>query len=425
MAEAKKPYGDVEYADNGLQPDGKKRYPIDSSDHCRSAWSYIHQAKNAAKYTAEQLKRIKAKILAAGRKYGIEFDESKKVAAAEMRGIELARPGTWQLSSGTATWTKQHLIDAARYAQRPGSRPWPVKIGHSDPRFDGEPAMGWVGNVRVEDRADGPALIGDITGMPDWLAASARDAWPYRSIEGWMDFTDPETGEKFSLVGEALALLGVTAPGVSTIQSLRDLPKAVGITAASGTRVVASMSSAPVAAEEGAGPMDPAMTRTALGLSADAPDDEVASAMEAAAAALRGDPAPAPVQASLFGDEQQPAKPKAAAIPPGMKLVSASAWDEREDTIKGLTSFVEQAKRDKRDDIIGDAVRAGKFTPAQRPHFVKLWDADPDGTRELIEKLTPNTALAVMASGYATEADDMAFEAEFAHLFPPSPSKRG
>ena len=63
--EGDKPYGDVEYADSGLQSDGKKRYPIDTEAHIRAAWSYIHKPKNAGQYTAEQLGKVKAKIVAA------------------------------------------------------------------------------------------------------------------------------------------------------------------------------------------------------------------------------------------------------------------------------------------------------------------------------------------------------------------------
>lgn len=171
--------------------------------------------------------------------------------------------------------------------------------------------------------------------------------------------------------------------------------------------------------------MDPAKTREALGLSADAPDEEVRSAMQVALQSLGGDTGPAkqPVQASLFDDGGEPAaaKPKVAPIPQGMMLVAASVWEQREEAIKTLTAHMESAKRKERDEVIAEAVRAGKFTPAQRQHFAQLWDLDPDGTREAIGKLTPNTALAVMASGYAGDTDiDTALEAEFAHLFPPA-----
>jgi uncharacterized Zn finger protein (UPF0148 family) len=61
------------YADPGYQKDKKPRYPTDSKSHCRSAWGYINKAKNAAKYTANQLARIKGKIKAACKRFGIDI----------------------------------------------------------------------------------------------------------------------------------------------------------------------------------------------------------------------------------------------------------------------------------------------------------------------------------------------------------------
>lgn len=76
MTTSTMPYGDVSYADPGYQADKKKRYPLDSEAHCRAAWSYINQADNAAKYTAEQVSAIKGRIKAAGKKYGITFADN-------------------------------------------------------------------------------------------------------------------------------------------------------------------------------------------------------------------------------------------------------------------------------------------------------------------------------------------------------------
>jgi hypothetical protein len=56
---------DVEYADPGYQSDGKKRYPIDTDRHIRAAWSYINKPGNASRYTDDQLRRIRAAIIAA------------------------------------------------------------------------------------------------------------------------------------------------------------------------------------------------------------------------------------------------------------------------------------------------------------------------------------------------------------------------
>jgi phage head maturation protease len=57
----------VEYADPGYQADGRKRYPIDTEEHIRAAWAYIHQPGNARHYTEGQLARIEARIVAAWR----------------------------------------------------------------------------------------------------------------------------------------------------------------------------------------------------------------------------------------------------------------------------------------------------------------------------------------------------------------------
>ncbi len=73
---ANEPYGpssEAHYADPGYQEDGKKRYPLDTEDHCRSAWSFINKADNADRYTPDQLKAIKKRIMAAGKEYGVEF----------------------------------------------------------------------------------------------------------------------------------------------------------------------------------------------------------------------------------------------------------------------------------------------------------------------------------------------------------------
>jgi hypothetical protein len=59
-SEGENKYGDVEFADAK-----NKKYPIDTVEHIRAAWNYINKAKNAAKYSAEDVKAIKAKIISA------------------------------------------------------------------------------------------------------------------------------------------------------------------------------------------------------------------------------------------------------------------------------------------------------------------------------------------------------------------------
>lgn len=53
-------YGDVKFAD----PENDK-YPIDTDEHIRAAWNYIHKEKDADKYSADDLAAIKRRIVAA------------------------------------------------------------------------------------------------------------------------------------------------------------------------------------------------------------------------------------------------------------------------------------------------------------------------------------------------------------------------
>ncbi len=62
LAAGKEPYGDVHYADPGYQKDGKKRYPLDTEQHVRSAHSYFSKPSNYERYTPEQRAKIKARI---------------------------------------------------------------------------------------------------------------------------------------------------------------------------------------------------------------------------------------------------------------------------------------------------------------------------------------------------------------------------
>lgn len=67
-AEGERRYGDVDFAD----PVNKK-YPIDTEEHVRAAWSYIHMPRNAEEYSADDLATIEARIRTAAERYGIDL----------------------------------------------------------------------------------------------------------------------------------------------------------------------------------------------------------------------------------------------------------------------------------------------------------------------------------------------------------------
>jgi len=81
QAKVKGEYGsaaEASYSDPGYQADKKPRYPLKKDGawdkkRIKAAWGYIHHEDNAAKYTADQLARIKGRIRAAAKKVGIEL----------------------------------------------------------------------------------------------------------------------------------------------------------------------------------------------------------------------------------------------------------------------------------------------------------------------------------------------------------------
>jgi hypothetical protein len=68
--EGERKYGDVTYAD-----ETNKKYPIDTPEHVRAAWSYINHKDNAAKYDRADVATIKQRIKAAAKRLGVEISE--------------------------------------------------------------------------------------------------------------------------------------------------------------------------------------------------------------------------------------------------------------------------------------------------------------------------------------------------------------
>ena len=62
-------YGDVTFAD----PVNNK-YPIDTDEHIRAAWSYINHEDNASKYDKDEVETIKKRIMRAAKDHDIEIE---------------------------------------------------------------------------------------------------------------------------------------------------------------------------------------------------------------------------------------------------------------------------------------------------------------------------------------------------------------
>jgi hypothetical protein len=155
----------------------------------------------------------------------------QSVALRTLHGIELAAVGTWNASTGETTFTVEDFTNAVAALQCPGVRNPVIKLGHAEPdstggvRWDGEPAVGWVANMRF----DGAKMLGDLTGVPAWLADADENglsvlaaAYPDRSIEIWRPFVC-QIGHEHPSVITALSLLGVAPPGVGVLKSMQDV----------------------------------------------------------------------------------------------------------------------------------------------------------------------------------------------------------
>lgn len=152
--------------------------------------------------------------------------------------VELIKVGTWNAMTGPWTVTAEHLRSVRDAHQAGVIRKPVVKLGHTDPRFqleenfDAEPAFGHVDNLRLTD--GGRTLVGDLLGVPAWLADSMPTAYPDRSVEAHVDF-EATDGTTWPLVLTAVALLGVNRPGITDLASLQDL---IAATAHGGRRII-------------------------------------------------------------------------------------------------------------------------------------------------------------------------------------------
>lgn len=460
-------------------------------------------------------------------------------ALSNQPNVEIAQTGQWNISTGQVVLTDDDFANAIAALDCPAVRKPVIKIGHTDTRFDGEPAVGWVDNMAVAE--SGHTIVGDFVGMPGWLGPIMASAYPDRSMEATWDFMC-QLGHVHPFVITAVALLGVTPPGIGTLESLQDVASLYGVEMAASRsmhdrgfsvsirasrreptmpnprprEVAAGVTTEdirrtyyetapysiwikefeldplqlitvdeatgdyariPITVEDGAftfgdaipvaveyvdkpedansgattsaasaggrivyasreesrpknkpvqkvedklppaqaiqrvhaasngetdqrresGDMDPAKIRSALGLADDASDDDVFAAIAAARQSTNPDPAsgsgntdPEPVPT--------PAAPVAAGA--GVVVLDQSIVAEMQRQARQGAAAFETMRKNERDQIIAAAINDGKFSPARKQHWEKLWDADPEGTREQIAALGKNL-VPLAASGYA------------------------
>ena len=169
-----------------------------------------------------------AHLVREGKMTAARGDPALIPALVTIPGVDILAAGRWALSSGDQEFTPANLREAVAASECPSVGPPVIKIGHVDPRFDGEPALGRVRNMRLA--AAGNKITGDLAGMPGWLGAVAASAYPRRSVEGMFGFACQQ-GHVHPFVITGLALLGVTPPGVGVLGGLPDVAALYGVTA--------------------------------------------------------------------------------------------------------------------------------------------------------------------------------------------------
>ena len=250
---------------------------------------------------------------------------------------------------------------------------------------------------RVSDSIAGIYAARSGRPVSEFRDAMSRDSW-YTAAEA----VDAGLADELATDPGAPATTNSVAPPVSAAEAARRIHAAA-------TKTPTASAAGPK--KEGAGRMDPAKIREALGLAPDVSDDQVFAALAAARPVAPQDetpPAPAP---------QAPAVQVS-----GTMVIDASAWTAQQDRIKALEAADNRRRVAERDQVIAQAVADGKFAPARTEHWVRLWDADPEGTRTVIDGLAKNV-IPVAELGYSDGED--AFEDEFRMFFPPEPARKG
>lgn len=310
-----------------------------------------------------------------------------------IRDVELMKTGTWNISTGDFTVTPE-LIAAAVTAHESGVLRKPViRLGHNDPRFSGDPAVGYVDNVRVS--TDGQTLLGDLVGVPRWLGDIMASAYPDRSIEGLYDYTAPDGSEHpFILTG--LALLGATRPGVTSLQSLQDVARLYDIAAAGqvgGTAVEISIpantevtAAGPAAEKKGAivASLPPEVAQW-LGTEPDADGDTIRKALDDKLPTVAVEIGDAAESVALFDNaEPEEAQPEPVAASGPAVVQGIVQLDETQyNTLMAAAGQVRQiqAERDReaRENLVCAAINDGRITPASKTDWLNALEVDPGG----------------------------------------------
>lgn len=127
-----------------------------------------------------------------------------------LSGVEIFRAGTWNGDK----YSTDDLDEMVRAFGKTGFRP-PVKLGHRE--RSGEPAMGWVANLRRV----GEKLVADLEDIPKRVFKAIKDR-KFDSVSSEIFWNLKRNGKTFKRALKAVAILGAEIPAVADLKPLRE-----------------------------------------------------------------------------------------------------------------------------------------------------------------------------------------------------------
>ena len=108
--------------------------------------------------------------------------------------------------------------------------------------------------------------------------------------------------------------------------------------------------------------------------------------------------------------EEKDDQPVAASkLPPGVVVLDEDTYRQLKAGASAGAEVKAKLDRQDKDALLDGAIQAGKFPPARRDHYSAMYDADPTGTRDLIEKVLESGTIPVAARGTVGQQADQQF----------------
>ncbi len=264
------------------------------------------------------------------------------------------------------TWNKMEFTEAdldeiaANYSELEKQHQVPLKLGHNDkqPLTDGQPALGWIANVRRV----GKQLLADFSDMPKIIKDMiAKKRFRAVSVELLMGLKRGDKSYKYVL--DAVAILGAEQPAVHTLPDLNLFLAKRSLAYDEGGRRVAFERQVDrvsfTSRKEPGGSMD---------------EEEVKRMIAAATGPLQAEMNTLREQNADYKKkftEEEDKRIKAESIAKDMK-----AKDDARDA-EANTAKVKMA-RDNVTALLEEGVKAKKITPAQRDKAIKMFGINDD-----------------------------------------------